>query len=100
MSLKALLEDPLIRFADQAGRVVRAPITKIIPFGVFVRLAEGVEGLLHLSELTKKPVESPDQIVSEGEVITVRVAEVDLRRHRVSLCAAMTDEDVQEGQSV
>jgi small subunit ribosomal protein S1 len=100
VSLKALLEDPLIRFADQAGRVVRGPITKIIPFGVFVRLADGVEGFLHLSELTEEPVESPDQLVSEGEVIAVRVAEVDLQRHRVSLRAAMTGEDVQESRSV
>ncbi|WP_232246701.1 S1 RNA-binding domain-containing protein [Kitasatospora mediocidica] len=100
VSLKALLEDPLIRFADQAGRVARGPITKIIPFGVFVRLADGVEGFLHLSELTEEPVESPDQLVSEGDVITVRVAEVDLQRHRVSLRAVMTGEDVQESQSV
>ncbi|MEV7359060.1 S1 RNA-binding domain-containing protein [Kitasatospora sp. NPDC091276] len=100
VSLKALLEDPLIRFANQTGRVLRGPITKIIPFGVFVRLADCVEGFLHLSELTNEPVESPDQLVSEGEVITVRVAEVDLQRHRVSLRAVMTGEDVQASRSV
>ncbi|MEW1725133.1 S1 RNA-binding domain-containing protein [Streptomyces sp. NPDC093109] len=100
VSLKALLENPLIRFADRAGRVVRGPITKIIPFGVFVRLADGVEGFLHLSELTEEPVESPDQLVSEGEVITVRIAEVDLQRHRVSLQMALTGEGVQESRSV
>nr|QIY77639.1 S1 RNA-binding domain-containing protein [Streptomyces sp. RLB1-33] len=53
----------------------------------FVRLAPGVEGLLHVSKMTDSPVESPDQLVSEGDQITVRVAEVDLQRHRVRLCA-------------
>jgi small subunit ribosomal protein S1 len=87
ISLKALLEDPLVRFADQTGHVLNGTVTKIVPFGVFVRLAPGVEGLLHVSEMTDSPVESPDQLVSEGDQITVRVAEVDLQRHRVRLCA-------------
>ncbi|WP_211178877.1 MULTISPECIES: S1 RNA-binding domain-containing protein [unclassified Streptomyces] len=87
ISLKALLEDPLVRFADQTGHVLDGTVTKIIPFGVFVRLAPGIEGLLHVSEMTDSPGESPDQLVSEGDQITVRVAEVDLQRHRVRLCA-------------
>ncbi|WP_405888245.1 S1 RNA-binding domain-containing protein [Streptomyces sp. NBC_01136] len=88
LSLKALQEDPLVRFADHVGRVVTGPITKIIPFGVFVRLAPNVEGFLHVSELTDEPVESPEQFVGEGELLTVKVAEVDLERHRVRLLAA------------
>ncbi|MEU9781613.1 S1 RNA-binding domain-containing protein [Streptomyces phaeochromogenes] len=85
LSLKALQEDPLVRFADQVGRVVTGPITKIIPFAVFVQVAPDVEGLLHLSELTDEPVESPDQLVSEGDPVTVKIAEVDLELHRVRL---------------
>ncbi|MBF9072270.1 S1 RNA-binding domain-containing protein [Streptacidiphilus sp. NEAU-YB345] len=88
LSLKALQEDPLIRFADQAGRVLTGPITKIVPFGVFVQLAPDVVGFLHLSELTAEPIETPDQLVEEGELITVKVTEVDLQRHRVRLGAA------------
>ncbi|MEV6512835.1 S1 RNA-binding domain-containing protein [Streptomyces sp. NPDC051642] len=87
ISLKALLEDPLVRFADQTGHVLNGTVTKIVPFGVFVRLAPGIEGLLHVSEMTDAPVDSPAQLVSEGDQITVRVAEVDLQRHRVRLCA-------------
>ncbi|MFD9882650.1 S1 RNA-binding domain-containing protein [Streptomyces alboflavus] len=45
-------------------------------------------GFLHLSELTDKPVETPDHLVREGELITVEVAEVDLQHHRVRLSAA------------
>ncbi|MFJ9760818.1 S1 RNA-binding domain-containing protein [Streptomyces sp. NPDC101149] len=88
LSLKALQEDPLIRFADQVGRVLTGPVTKIIPFGVFVRLAPDVVGFLHLSELTDESVETPDQLVNEGELVTVKVTEVDLQRHRVRLGAA------------
>ncbi|MFE9099046.1 S1 RNA-binding domain-containing protein [Streptomyces sp. NPDC007264] len=88
LSLKALQEDPLSRFADQVGRVLTGPVTKIIPFGVFVQLAPDVVGFLHLSELTDEPVETPDQLVNEGELITVKVTEVDLQRHRVRLGAA------------
>jgi small subunit ribosomal protein S1 len=85
LSLKALREDPLIRFADHVGEVVSGQITKIVPFGVFVRVAEGIEGLLHLSDLSDKPVDSPDEIVQVGEAIAVRIVEVDLQRHRVRL---------------
>jgi small subunit ribosomal protein S1 len=85
LSLKALQEDPLIRFADQVGHVLTGPIIKIVPFGVFVQLARDVVGFLHLSDLTDQAVESPEQLVDEGELITVKVAEVDLQRHRVRL---------------
>lgn len=88
LSLKALQEDPLVRFAEHVGRVATGPITKIIPFGVLVRLAPNVEGFLHVSELTDEPVESPEQLVGEGELLTVKVAEVDLERHRVQLLSA------------
>lgn len=88
VSLKALQEDPLIRFADHVGEIISGQITKIVPFGVFVRVAEGIDGLLHISELSDEPVESPDEIVQVGEVITVRIAEVDLQRHRVRLGSA------------
>ncbi|MFH9554640.1 S1 RNA-binding domain-containing protein [Streptomyces sp. NPDC017435] len=91
LSLKALQEDPLIRFADQVGRVLTGPITKIVPFGVFVQLVPDVVGFLHLSELADEPLETPDQLVEEGELITVKVAEVDLQRHRVRLGAAGAD---------
>lgn len=88
LSLKALQEDPLVRFADHVGRVLTGPITRIVPFGVFVQLAPDVVGFLHLAELTDEPAETPDQFVDEGELITVRVTEVDLQRHRVRLGAA------------
>ncbi|MFJ9167307.1 S1 RNA-binding domain-containing protein [Kitasatospora sp. NPDC101801] len=88
LSLKALQEDPFIRFADRAGEVVSGRITKLIPFGVFVRVAEGIEGLVHISDLSDKPIVSPEEVVQEGDEILVRIAEVDLERHRVRLTPA------------
>ncbi|MFD0305192.1 S1 RNA-binding domain-containing protein [Streptomyces sp. NPDC127119] len=88
ISMKALQKDPLTEFSDQSGQVLHGTVTKIVPFGVFVRVAPDVEGLLHLSEMTSQPAVTPDQLVREGDQITVRVAEVDVQRHRVRLCAA------------
>ncbi|MGW1093794.1 S1 RNA-binding domain-containing protein [Streptomyces sp. NPDC002596] len=87
VSLKALQVDPLVGFASQVGQVIHGTITKIVPFGVFVQVAADVQGLLHVSELTEEPVESPDPFVREGELIKVQVAEVDVQHHRVRLRA-------------
>ncbi|MFI6864051.1 S1 RNA-binding domain-containing protein [Streptomyces sp. NPDC050421] len=87
LSLKALLDDPFVPFAEQEGRVVSGTVTKIVPFGVFVRLGPGIEGLLHVSEMPGASPGGPGRLVAEGERIRVRVAEVDLQRHTVRLCA-------------
>ncbi|WP_435191352.1 S1 RNA-binding domain-containing protein [Streptomyces sp. bgisy126] len=93
LSLKALQEDPLVPFADQAGLVTTGQVTKLIPFGAFVRIADGIEGLVHNTEFRDEPVEHPDQIVSEGEEITVRIVEVDLVRRRLTLSARNLPQD-------
>ncbi|MFJ5048578.1 S1 RNA-binding domain-containing protein [Streptomyces sp. NPDC088719] len=87
LSLKALQEDPLVPFADRAGTVTAGQVTKLVPFGAFVRIADGVEGLVHNTEFLDEPVEHPGRIVSEGDEITVRIVEVDLVRRRVTLSA-------------
>ncbi|MFI6649896.1 S1 RNA-binding domain-containing protein [Streptomyces sp. NPDC050529] len=87
ISLKALLDDPFVPFAEQEGHVLSGTVTKILPFGAFVRVAPGIEGLLHLSEMSDSVPGSPDRLVAVGDRIAVRVAEVDLQRHRVRLCA-------------
>ena len=79
LSLKALQEDPLVRFAGRVGEVVSGPVTKRVPFGVCVRVADGIEGLLHLSQLSGGATAQP------GETVLVRIADVDLSRRRVLL---------------
>ncbi|MEI5527821.1 S1 RNA-binding domain-containing protein [Streptomyces brasiliscabiei] len=98
LSLRAMEPDPLQEFADRAleGRRLRGTVTKVVPFGVFVEVAEGIEGLVHLSELTLEPLESPEGVVRVGEEVMVVVTEVDRVRRRVVLSrvgAALPSED-------
>ncbi|MGW0842228.1 S1 RNA-binding domain-containing protein [Streptomyces sp. NPDC002787] len=87
LSLRAMEPDPFQEFADRVdvGLRLRGRVTKVIPFGVFVEVADGIEGLVHLSELTAEPVETPDGVVRVGEEITVVVTEVDRVRRRLAL---------------
>lgn len=79
LSLKSLQEDPLAAFAGRVGEIVSGVVTKRVPFGVSVRVAEGIEGLLAVSQL------SGDAAVQPGEAVTARVTDVDLSRRRVLL---------------
>ncbi|WP_306425758.1 S1 RNA-binding domain-containing protein [Streptomyces sp. CS159] len=87
LSLRATRPGPFLRFVEgtAVGRRLTGPVTKILPFGVFVRVAEGVEGLVHLSELSAGPVGAPEDVVRVGEEITVVVMDVDRERRRLSL---------------
>ena len=60
-------------------------MTKLVPFGAFVKVAEGIEGLVHISELAERHVELPEQVVSLGQEVSVKVIDVDLDRRRISL---------------
>ena len=87
LSLKATQEDPWREFErkHQTGEVIGGQVTKLVPFGAFVRVAEGIEGLVHISELADRHVESPDQIVQVGQQVRVKVVDVDVSRRRISL---------------
>ncbi|MFE6158449.1 S1 RNA-binding domain-containing protein [Streptomyces sp. NPDC056486] len=87
LSLRAMQPDPFQEFADRTavGRRLHGPVTKLVPFGVFVRVADGVEGLVHLRELAWTPVESPEDVVKVGDEISVVAIEIDRERRRVSL---------------
>ncbi|WP_017588692.1 S1 RNA-binding domain-containing protein [Nocardiopsis ganjiahuensis] len=87
LSLKATQPDPFQVFADSAreGRVLCGRVTKLVPFGVFVEVADGVEGLVHLRELSEVPVETPEEVVRVGEELSVVVIEVDRERRRLTL---------------
>ncbi|MFC6019248.1 S1 RNA-binding domain-containing protein [Plantactinospora solaniradicis] len=85
VSLKALQEDPLIRFAERVGEVVRGPVTKLAPVGVFVRVADGIEGLVPVSDLSGGPVGAREQGVRVGDELRVEIRDVDPERRRVRL---------------
>ncbi|MEU6721314.1 S1 RNA-binding domain-containing protein [Nonomuraea sp. NPDC046802] len=87
LSLRATQPDPFQQFARDVhvGQILHGPVTKLVPFGAFVRVADGIEGLIHLSELSTAPIETPDQVVQEGEEVTVIVTDIDLPRRRLAL---------------
>ena len=98
LSLKATQEDPWRVFArtHAVGQIVPGKVTKLVPFGAFVRVEEGIEGLVHISELAQRHVEVPDQVVSVGQEIMVKVIDIDLERRRISLSLKQADEDYTE----
>ena len=69
LSLKATQEDPWQAFArtHQIGQIVPGKVTKLVPFGAFVRVEEGIEGLVHVSELAERHVEIPEQVVQVND---------------------------------
>jgi small subunit ribosomal protein S1 len=87
LSLKATQEDPWKEFERkyQAGEIIEGQVTKLVPFGAFVRVAPGIEGLVHISELSEQHVDSPESVLSVGDQVRVKVIEVDVARRRISL---------------
>ncbi|MGI5170516.1 S1 RNA-binding domain-containing protein [Spirillospora sp. CA-253888] len=90
MSLRALQPDPFQLFADRAhlGQRLSGPVTRVLPIGVVIEVAEGVHGLLHKDELFKAPVDAPEQIVQGGDILQVAIAELDHDRRRLRLSRA------------
>jgi small subunit ribosomal protein S1 len=87
LSLKATQEDPWKEFERKyrAGEIITGQVTKLVPFGAFVRVAQGIEGLVHISELSNTHVESPESVVNVGDTVQVKVIDVDVSRRRISL---------------
>jgi len=88
LGLKQRTEDPWERDIPtryQPGMVVKGVVTKITNFGAFVQLEEGLEGLLHISELADHKIESPDSILKVGEEIEVKVLRVDPHERKIGL---------------
>ena len=94
LSLKATQEDPWRQFArtHQIGQVVPGKVTKLVPFGAFVRVQDGIEGLVHISELAERHVEIPEQVVQVGDELLVKVIDIDLERRRISLSLKQANE--------
>jgi small subunit ribosomal protein S1 len=87
LSLKATQEDPWQKFAREhaVGELVDGEVTKLVPFGAFVKVADGIEGLVHISELADRHVEVPEAVVNVGDQIEVKVIDIDTVRRRISL---------------
>ena len=87
LSIRQTLEDPWEVFSrdTNVGDVVDGLVTKTVPFGAFVSVSDGVEGLVHVSEIAIHRVESPELELSIGQTVRVKVTEKDDERRRISL---------------
>ncbi|GAA1234510.1 hypothetical protein GCM10009665_25890 [Kitasatospora nipponensis] len=87
-------EDPWRLWADTVlvGQVVPATVTALVPFGAFVRVAEGIEGLVHLTELAPHEVAAAEEVVQVGDEVHVLLLGVDLERRRISVSIRQADE--------
>ncbi len=87
LGLKQTQEDPWQRVVDtySIGDELEGAVTKVVAFGAFVEILDGVEGLVHISELAAHHVENPREVVSPGDVVKVKILEIDTERRRLSL---------------
>src|SRR5437868_3192428 len=94
LGLKQTQEDPWQRVVDtyNIGDELEGTVTKVVTFGAFVEILDGVEGLVHISELAQHHVENPREVVNQGDVIRVKILEIDSERRRLSLSAKRVED--------
>jgi small subunit ribosomal protein S1 len=96
LGLKQTQEDPWQRIVDtyNVNDELAGKVTKVVTFGAFVEVLDGVEGLVHISELAGHHVESPREIVHPGDEIRVKILEIDSERRRLSLSAKRVEDQI------
>ena len=87
LGLKQTTEDPWLKLVESypVGSIVDGKVTKIVPFGAFIKLGNNVEGLVHISEMAAKHIDTPAQVVKVGQEVKVKVMEINPDRRRISL---------------
>ncbi len=76
----------------QVGQFVQGTVTKLATFGAFVRIEGSLEGLVHISELSDRKITHPKEVVSEGDVVTLKIVRIEPERHRLGLSLRLADE--------
>jgi small subunit ribosomal protein S1 len=96
LGLKQTQEDPWQRVVDtySVGDELEGKVTKVVAFGAFVEILEGVEGLVHISELAQQHVENPREIVHPGDDVRVKILEIDSERRRLSLSIKRVEDQI------
>lgn len=102
LGLKQTVEEPWTLFKSKVniGDVVEGKVVNLLDFGAFVRLNEGVDGLLHVSQISKDHINKPSDILKVGETITVKVIEINDEEKRISLSAKDTDSVEEESEVI
>jgi len=95
LSLRLMKPDPWEDMEDryQVGQLVTGVITKLLAFGAFAALDDGIEGLIHISELAEVPPKHPSEVVTAGEAFPLQVIKVDSKRRRIGLSLKRISEE-------
>jgi small subunit ribosomal protein S1 len=98
LSLKRLREEPWDKVTERyaVGQTVPARVTKLATFGAFAEIEAGVEGLIHISELSDERIQNPRSVVREGDQIVVKILRIESDRHRLGLSLKQVQSDVEE----
>jgi small subunit ribosomal protein S1 len=96
LGLKQTQEDPWQRVVDtyNLNDELEGTVTKVVTFGAFVEILDGVEGLVHISELAHHHVENPREVVNQGDKVRVKILEIDSERRRLSLSLKRVEDQV------
>src|SRR3954447_7279659 len=96
LGLKQTQEDPWQRVVDtyNVGDELEGTVTKVVAFGAFVEILQGVEGLVPLPELAEQHVETPREIVQPGDDVRVKILEIDSERRRLSLSIKRVEDQI------
>ena len=100
LSLRRAQPEPWSMAVDRydVGQLVTGTITKLTPFGAFARVEEGIEGLIHISELDERRIGHPKEVIKEGEVLTLRVVRFEPERRRLGLSLKQALQEAPEEQ--
>ena len=95
LSLKRLQGEPWARISEkyELGQIVTGRITKLAAFGAFAEIEPGIEGLIHISELSEDRITHPKQVVREGDVVQLKVIRIEAARHRLGLSLRQAEEE-------
>ena len=96
LGLKQTTPDPWIQLVENypVGTIVDGKVTKIVPFGAFVELGDSIEGLVHISEMAGRHIDTPAQVVHAGDDVKVKVMEINPDRRRISLSMKAAAEEL------
>ena len=99
LSLKRTKPEPWaeVPYRYHEGQIVPATVTKLATFGAFARIEDGIEGLIHISELADRMIQHPREVVTEGNDVMVKIVRVDPARRRIGLSLKQVDADAESG---
>lgn len=95
LGLKNIEDNPWndITSLYQVGKVYEGEVIRLAGFGAFVRIGEGIEGLVHISEISHQRIDTPASVLSEGQKVNVKVLKIDAKGQKISLSIKETTED-------